>query len=86
MSNLKKLTCLYPIDEAHLVEQLRYAEANWALEHERVRGVAEAFRKKHAWGAVLKNTISLIQQLAQVDDRTERSTLIARSVAVLTAA
>jgi len=54
----------YPLlDEEHLVELLRYAEANWESEYESVRRAAPAFRKAHGWTSVLAELIALIREL-----------------------
>lgn len=54
----------YPLlDEEHLVELLRYAEAHWESEYERVRRVAPAFREAHRWPSVLAELLALIRQL-----------------------
>jgi hypothetical protein len=63
-------------DENHLVELLRYAEANWELEYDRVRQIASDFRVKHRWERALADLVALVSDLAELPDGAARRALI----------
>lgn len=67
----------YPgIDEEHLVELLRHAEASWEDEYARVRRVAPAFRARHTWENALAELVSLVADLSALPDPAARRGLI----------
>lgn len=68
------------IDEDHLVELLRHAEANWEHEYARVRAVAPAFRAQHTWEKALARFVSLVEELVTLPDPADRRALIRERV------
>jgi|GEM_PF-3381120 len=72
------------IDEDHLVELMQYAESNWEAECEKVKRIAPAFREKYKWNKVLHKTVTLIKDLAALNDPAERTKLIRQRVHDLT--
>ncbi len=72
----------YPvIDEDHLVELLRYAEANWETEYEKVKQAAPGFREKYSCENVLADLVSLIQFLLEFKDPQDRKNIICEKCA-----
>jgi glycosyltransferase involved in cell wall biosynthesis len=71
----------YPaIDEDHLVELLRHAEANWEAEYGRLQRIAPAFRARHTWDNALAEIVALIGDLIDIDDPVARRALIRERV------
>ena len=58
----------FKIDEDHLVNQLRYVEANWEDEYKKVRKASTPFRESYQWPAVLHECVELIKMVIQNDD------------------
>lgn len=53
----------FSIDEDHLVDRLRYVEANWENECTKVKQASALFRASYQWPAVLKEFTELISRL-----------------------
>ncbi|MGR8933738.1 MAG: glycosyltransferase [Gammaproteobacteria bacterium] len=70
----------YAIDEEHLVELLRYAEANWEHEYQKVRQFAADFRKQYSWESVLADFVELLDQLTKLDNPVQKRELIREQV------
>lgn len=66
----------YNINEEHLIELLRHAEANWEFEYDKVRQISAEFRKKYNWENVLADFIRLVDQLTKLDNATNKRELI----------
>lgn len=69
------------IDEDHLVELLRHAEASWEQEYARVRAVAPAFRERYQWPVALGELLALVRDLVALPDAAARRALIRTHVA-----
>jgi glycosyltransferase involved in cell wall biosynthesis len=65
------------VDEDHLTECLRYAEANWELEYQKVRRIGARHRERFAWRSVLAPFCELIASALEVSDAGERNHLLA---------
>ena len=70
----------FAIDEDHLVDLLRYAEAEWESEYRRVRHIAAGFREKYSWESVLADFIELLDKLTGLDSPAKKRELINASV------
>ena len=69
------------IDEDHLVELLRHAEAAWEEEYAKVRAAAPAFRARYTWPVALAELLALVRALVALPDATARRDLIRTRVA-----
>jgi glycosyltransferase involved in cell wall biosynthesis len=66
----------YAIDEEHLVELLRHAEANWEREYNRVKKNAPQFRQRFSWPNVLNDFVNLLDDLTRLDNPAQTRQLI----------
>ena len=67
----------FTIDEAHLVELLHHAHANWGEEYRKVRTAGPKIRARYSWEAVLSELIEVIEEVLATEnsDRVQRSLL-----------
>jgi glycosyltransferase involved in cell wall biosynthesis len=58
----------FTIDEDHLVDRLRYVEANWEIEYEKVKQASASYRQSYQWPVVLNEFTELISAIIKEED------------------